>query len=135
MAMTKASVMTLEQYCPDMQTWPERWQFDEHDIAFGHEIVAFLKPFFLDLLTQGLAVKTLRRHRDCLWLLGGELIRERHENKQLKKMAVPQAIAKLIHEDGGPLIWPRITEGEQDSFDATCRRLYKSLSLRGHPSK
>ena len=44
---------------------------------------------------------------------------------QLKKMAVPQAIAKLIHEDGGPLIWPRITEGEQDSFDATCRRLYK----------
>jgi hypothetical protein len=43
-------------------------------------------------------------------------------------MPVGQAIAALIEEEGGPLIWPRITEAEQNSFDATCRKLYKFLN-------
>jgi hypothetical protein len=35
----------------------------------------------------------------------------------------------LIEEDGGgTLIWPRITESVQNSFDATCRKLYRLLN-------
>jgi hypothetical protein len=70
----------------------------------------------------------LHRHRDHLWLLGGELIRRRYDDRKLKKMPVGKAIAELIEEQRGPLIWPRITEAEQNSFDATCRKLYKFLN-------
>ena len=84
--------------------------------------------FLLHLLGEALATKTLHRHRDHLWLLGGELIRRRYDDRKLKKMPVGKAIAELIEEEGGPLIWPRITEAEQNSFDATCRKLYKFLN-------
>ncbi len=120
--------MTFEQYCPDLEDWPERWKFDEHDIAPGQGVVEFFKPFLQRLLGTNLSIKTLHRHRDHLWLLGGELIRRRYDDPKLKKMPTHKAIGLLIEEDGGPLIWPRITETEQNVFDATCRKLYKHLN-------
>jgi hypothetical protein len=48
---------------------------------------------------------------------------------------VAQAIAELIEEEGGPLIFPRITEAEQNSFDATCRQLYKFLNSTPKPAR
>lgn len=125
--------MTLEQYCPDLENWPERWKFDEHDIAAGRAIVEFFKPFLQGLLETNLSIKTLHRHRDHLWLLGAELIRKRYDDPKLKRMLTHQAIGLLIEEDGGPLIWPRITETEQNSFDATCRKLYKYLNSDKKP--
>jgi len=65
--------------------------------------------------------------------VGGELIRSRYDDAKLKKMPVRQAIGMLIKEDGGPLIWPRITETAQNSFDATCRKLYEYLNSDGIP--
>ena len=126
--MTVVPIMTLAQYCPDLQAWPERWKFDEHDIAAGQDIVEFFRPFLLKLLEQNLSIKTLHRHRDHLWLLGGELIRKRYDAPELKKLSTANAIALLIEEDGGPLLWPRITQTEQNSFDASCRNLYKYLN-------
>ena len=126
--MPAAHTTTLAQYCADLAQWPQRWQIDEQDIAVGQHIVEFLTPFLLHLLNEPLATKTLHRHRDHLWMLGGELIARRHEDDNLKKMPVGKAIAELIEEDGGPLIWPGITEAEQTSFDATCRKLYKFLN-------
>ena len=126
--MPVAPTMTLAEYCPDLAQWPQRWQSDEQDIAAGQHIVEFLTPFLLHLLDERLAIKTLHRHRDHLWMLGGELIRHRYEDDKLRKMPVGKAIAELIEEDGGPLIWPRITETEQNSFDATCRKLYKFIN-------
>jgi hypothetical protein len=128
--MADIPAMTLAQYCPDLESWPQRWQYDEHDLPIGRDIVECLRPFLLDLLTRELTPKTLRRHRDNLWLLGGELIRRRYEDTSLKKLPAQQAIAELIEPDGGPLIWPRITQTDQDSLDATCRRLYKFLEAR-----
>ena len=133
--MPAAQATTLAQYCPDLAQWPQRWQFDEHDIAAGQRIVEFLTPFLLHLLGEALATKTLHRHRDHLWMLGGELIRRRHEDDKLKKMPVAKAIAELIEEEGGPLIWPRITEADQNSFDATCRKLYKYLNSTAKPAR
>ena len=117
----------LAQYCPDLANWPQSWCFDDPDVPPGERIVQYLKPFLLHLLEQKLATKTLHKHRDNIWLLGGEVIRERYEDERLLKLPAEQVIMKMIHEDGGPLIYPRISESQQESFDATCRKLYRFL--------
>ena len=82
-----------------------------------------LTPFLLHLLDQGLAKTTVRRHRDNLWLLGGEIIRCRYDDDELARQDVTDAIGQLIERDGAPMMWPRIIEAEQDSLDGTCRKL------------
>jgi len=84
-------------------------------------------PFLLHLLDQRLPKATLRRHRDNLWTLGGELIRCRYDDDDLAKTHVKDALRQLARDDGGPLMWPRISESEQDSLDATCRKLNRFL--------
>jgi hypothetical protein len=133
--MRAAPTAALAQYCPDLEQWPEGWCGEDSDIPPGQSIVEFFKPFLLHLLDEGLAAKTLHRHRDHLWLLGGELIRRRYDDAKLKKMPADKAVAELIEEEGGPLIWPRITEAEQKSFDATCRKLYKFLNSTSKPPR
>jgi hypothetical protein len=113
----------LRQACPDLHDWPRTWHVEPADIAIGQQIVAVLMPFLLHLLNQGLAKSTVRRHRDNLWLLGGELIGRRYEDDQFARLDVTNAVQQLIAGDGGLLIWPRITEAAQDSLDATCRKL------------
>lgn len=90
--------------------------------------MAIFTPFLEHLLTLGYARKTLLRHRDHLWMLGGEMIRRRYEDPDALAMPVVTLLHNLIEEDGGPLIWPRISESEQNSFDATCRKLYQYLN-------
>ena len=80
----------------------------------------------LHLLDQGLAKATFRRHRDNLWTLGGELIRCRYDD-ELASKHVKHALRQLIEDDGGPLMWPRIAEAQQDSLDASCRKLNRYL--------
>ena len=60
-------------------------------------------------------------------MLGGEIIRRRHVDAELYKQSVKVLLFNLIEEDGGPLIWPRISESQQNAFDATCRKLYRFL--------
>ena len=124
----KDAAHALLDYCPDIEDWPKRWSYDEGDLAPGRRIVEFFKPFLLCLLTKKLAASTLRRHRDHLWMLGGEVIRRRQEDADLCRQPVEVATFELLEEDGGPLIWPRITEQEQDAFDASCRKFYRFLA-------
>jgi len=124
----KDAACSLLQYCPDIEDWPKRWSYEESDLAPGHCIVEFFKPFLLHLLAKKLAASTLRRHRDHLWMLGGEVIRRRQEDPHLCRLPVEKVTFALLEEDGGPLIWPRITEQEQDAFDASCRKLYRFLT-------
>jgi hypothetical protein len=113
----------LRQAVPDLDDWPRSWHVEPADIAVGEQIVQVLMPFLLHLLDQGLAKATISRHRDNLWTLGGELIRCRYDDNALAKKQVKYALCELIEGDGGPLIWPRISESQQDSLDATCRKL------------
>ena len=113
----------LRQACPDLQDWPRSWHVEHADIAVGQQVVELLTPFLLHLLDQGLAKATVSRHRDNLWTLGGELIRRRYDDEELAQQDVKAAIGQLIGRDGGPLMWPRITEAQQNSLDATCRKL------------
>ena len=69
-------------------------------------------------------------------MLGGEVIRRRQEVSHLCSLPVEKVTFALLEEDGGPLIWPRITEQEQDAFDASCRKFYRFLTTAsdGNPS-
>jgi len=118
----------LESYCPDLADWPASWEIDEGDQSVGQRIVEALKPFLSDLLAHSLTRKTLVRHRDNIWLLGGEMIRRRHEDADFAKLTVNELLSELIEQDGGPFIGSSISEPEQDSFDATCRKLYRFMN-------
>jgi len=124
----KDAAHALHAYCPDIEDWPKSWSYEESDLAPGQRIVEFFKPFLMYLLAKKLASSTLRRHRDHLWMLGGEVIRRRQEDPLLCNLSVEKVTFELLEEDCGPLIWPRITEQEQDTFDASCKKLYKFLT-------
>ena len=117
----------LHQAVPELDDWPGSWHVDPADIPVGQQIVQVFTPFLLHLLDQGLAKATMRRHRDNLWTLGGELIRCRYDDDELASKHVKHALRQLIEGDSGPLMWSRITEAQQDSLDATCRKLNRFL--------
>ncbi len=117
----------LRQAIPDLDDWPRSWHVEPAGIAVGQQIVQAITPFMLHLLEQRLAKATIRRHRDNLWTLGGELIRCRYDDDELAKRHVKDALQQLTQDNSGPLMWPRITESEQASLDATCRKLNRFL--------
>jgi len=68
---------------------------------------------------------SIQRHVDNLWALGGEFIRDLHYDPPQRKKPVKQVLLKMI-EYGGPLLYHG-GEAEQNSFDATCRKLKRFL--------
>ncbi len=122
-----ATAESLATLCPDLQDWPQRWSGQPSDLALGVRILDCFQPFLLHLLGQGLTTTTLRRHRDHLWMLGGEIIRRCYDEPELRRQSAAKIVLRFVDDDCGPLIWPRITERQQDAFDATCRKLYQFL--------
>jgi len=120
----------LAAYCPDLATWPASWCGEERDVIPGEAIVAVFTPFLQDLLDQGLSRKTRNLHRDNLWLLGGEIIRDINDTPKLRKRAVGALILEAIANDEGPLIHGGFSEQEQRSFDSTCKKLNRFLAAR-----
>ena len=118
----------LAGYCPDLATWAQSWCGEERDVIPGEAIVAVFTPFLLDLLAQGLSRKTRNLHRDNLWLLGGEIIRDLNETPKLRTRPVGALIREIVANDEGPLIHGGFSEQEQRSFDSTCRRLNRFLA-------
>ena len=77
--------------------------------------------------SSSLSPKTIRRHVDNLWMLGGEIIRDLHYDPSLRKKTAEGLLRNAIHEDGGPLVYNG-SEEEQRAFDATCRKLHRFLA-------
>lgn len=123
---------TLADYCPDLATWPASWCGEERDVIPGEQIEAVFVPFLLDLLAQGLSRKTRNLHRDNLWLLGGEIIRDINDTPKLRKRSVQELICEAIANDEAPLIHGGLSEQEQRSFDSTCKRLNRFLAAQAH---
>ena len=48
----------------------------EKDQPYGQGILDVMRPFVDNLIAKGLSKKTIRRHMDNMWLLGGEIIRD-----------------------------------------------------------
>ena len=122
----KAAIVTLDQdalarYVPDLQNWPASWRFEDEDIAPGQAFVEVFTPFLQHLLAQGYARKTLNRHRDHLWMLGGHLIEVRHEDVDAATIDARALVLNQIDQDGGPLISRHLDEEAQSAFDGTVK--------------
>jgi len=131
-AIVASDAERLKQYCPDLDNWPRSWSAGPCDIEPGHRLVACFTPFLLHLLDLGLSPRTLRTHRDNLWLLGGELIRALYDDPPLRNRPVEQLLSSASSDDGGPLIYHG-TEEQQRSFDSTCRHFHRFLQVSQSP--
>ena len=101
----------------------------EKDLLPGEGLVICFRPFIEHLASTGLSPKSIRRHVDNLWAVGGEIIRDLHYDPLLRKKTAEQLLRAAVHEDGGPLLYNG-SEEEQRSVDLTCRKLYRFLSTR-----
>jgi hypothetical protein len=117
----------LAACCPDLEQWPRSWMYEQRDLASGQRIVDCFKPFLRHLLSLQLSRKTFRKHRDNLWLLGGEIIAHLHEIPRLRKRPINQVVQGALDGEGGPLIGCNVSEDQQRSFDSTCRKLHRFL--------
>ncbi len=137
--MRQAAGDPLQTYCPDLEQWPRSWAYEARDIPPGLRVVECFKPFLRDLLDLQLSRKTLRCHRDNVWALGGEVISRLQMDSDLRKRPIEQVVLNLIGDDGGPLLSHGQSNGEQRSFDATCRKLSRFLTDceidRGHTAR
>jgi hypothetical protein len=76
----------LLPYCRDLQGWPERWMGEEEDLPPGRKLVECFTPFLTHLATSELSKRTIQRHVDNLWILGGEIIRDLNEDRLLSRI-------------------------------------------------
>jgi hypothetical protein len=114
-------------YVPDLDAWPDSWMIDTPDRSMGKAIVTVLTPFIEHLIKQGLTKRTLKRHVDNLWALGGEIITGINWDESLRKLSVRDLVINAIDEEGGPLLRNPLDPEDQKPFDSTCKKLYKFL--------
>ena len=103
------------------------------DIPLGQQIVECFRPFLQQLIVRQHSRKTLRRHVDNLWVLGGELIRDMHDTPALRHAPI-QALVFDAVEDGGPLPHGCDSEVALRSFESTCRKFRRFLEQQS-PSR
>lgn len=98
----------------------------EKDLPPGEQLIALFRPFLEDLAASDLSPKTIQKHVDNVWALGGEFIRDLHNDASLRKKPVDLVLHRMI-EYGGPLLY-HCGEDQQRSFDSTCRKLRRFLT-------
>ena len=118
----------LERYCRGLDGWPRSWMGWEKDLPPGEKLVACFRPFLEHLISLDLSPKTIQKHVDNLWALGGEIVRDLNENPSLRRKSIKQILADAIDEEGGPLLSGMTSEEQQRSFDSTCRKLSHFLA-------
>src|SRR6202521_5022721 len=109
-----ASSSDASAYCRDLDTWPRSWMGLEKDLPPGEQLVACFRPFLEYLAASDLSRKTIQKHVDNIWALGGEFIRDLNYDQSLRKRPVKEHLFKMI-EEGGPLLYHG-SEDEQKSF-------------------
>ena len=109
-----------------LRPWPRAWMGIPEDKVFGEQLIAELKPFVESLIERGFAKKTMDRHLNNLFLMGGEIIRDISMDEDYE--ADPATVLRDAVMCGeGPLCRHLHTEEEQRTYDATCRKLHKFL--------
>jgi hypothetical protein len=109
-----------------MDKWPDSWAGVAEDEPFGAGLVTELRPFVIHLQTLGLSRKTVRRHLDNLWVIGGEIIRKLNYEPDLRKTTPRQLLLDTVAAGEAPLVRDA-SEAGQRSIDATARRLLRFL--------
>ena len=101
----------------------------EKDLLPGERLLVLFRPFLEHLVVSGLSPKTIQKHVDNVWALGGEFIRELHHDPPLRRKPVDVVLLRMI-EYGGPLLYGG-GEDQQSSLDSTCRKLHRFLNHTG----
>jgi hypothetical protein len=99
----------------------------EKDLPAGEQLLRLFRPFLEHLAVSDLSPKTIQKHVDNMWALGGEFIGELHSDSslRLRKKPVERVLSSMI-EYGGPLLYHG-GEDQQRSFDSTCRKFRRFL--------
>jgi len=121
------SASDLSHYVKDIDEWPESWMIDRPDLATGQAILSVLGPFIEHLVNQGLSRRTIKRHIDNLWALGGEIISKVNSDPAQREQSARILVMDAVDDEGGPLLSNASNPEDQNSFDTTCRKLYKFL--------
>jgi hypothetical protein len=116
----------LEHYCRDLSGWPRSWMGLEKDLPPGERLLALFRPFLESLVASELSPKTIQKHVDNMWMLGGEFIRDLHNDPPFRRRPVESVLFRMI-EYGGPLLYHG-SEDQQRSFNSTCRKLRRFLT-------
>ena len=93
----------------------------------GEGILKEIIPFMEFLVSKKYKKKTLNKHFNNLWLLGGELIDRIDKDEELRQISPLHFILQNIDSSGGPYSKHLDSEYEFESFDSTCRKFYKYL--------
>ena len=118
---------TPEDIYKDFPKWPKSWMGIKEDVAYGQGILQVMRPFIERLIADGLSDKTIKRHMDNLWLLGGEIIRDVSMDEEYDKISPPDKLRKSVGPDGGPYCRHLDSDSQMRSFDSTCRKLHRFL--------
>jgi len=116
----------LPACCQDLEEWPRSWMGFAEDIPPGEKMVAYFRPFIEHLIGLNLSQKTIRKHVDNLWILGGEIIRDLNETPPLRKAPVEALVFDVLKEEG-PLLYHCDSEEQQRSFESTCCKFRRFL--------
>ena len=115
----------LSAIFPDLEDWPKSWRATDRDIPHGEQILDCFRPF-LQFLALEYAKKTIRKHGDNLWMLGGEIIRDLNQTPRLRKVPIAKLLFDLV-ADGGPLLYHSDSEEQRRSFESTCNKFRRFL--------
>jgi len=124
--LQQSAASGIDAYCKDLAEWPRSWMGLPEDLVPGEKMVAYFRPFLEHLVELGLSRKTIRKHVDNLWVLGGEMIRDLHETPALRKVPVEVLVFNVI-QDGGPILYHNDSEEQQRSFESTCNKFRRFL--------
>ena len=123
-------MVDLDQTLLDMMDrWPDVWARIDEDVPVGQGFVAEMRPFIQYLHEAGLSPKTVRRHLDNCWVIGGEIIRQFNLEPELRKMKPLQILLDAIAIGEAPLV-KHADDREQLEYDATARKLLRFLKSK-----
>jgi len=109
----------------EIDNWPNSWKITSHDTAYGNKLIKLMKPLIVKL-SDKYSARTVKKHADNLWLLGGYTIDRINRDEKFRYTEPCLFLSTFIDSFDGPLI-SDLSEEEQNSFDCTCRKFYKYL--------
>jgi len=120
----------LKLWCNDIDEWPQSWAGVDEDIIIGRKMVVEFKDYLHALVAKGRTKKTVKKHADYLWALGGEIIRDTSENGVDVNLSNKDILLNYVDLLGGPYWRHAYNDRDSQQYDSICRLLYKHISKR-----
>lgn len=106
--------------------WPSSWSYDAATRQYGEKLLEEMRPFVRMIAEHGYTKKTVERHLENLFFLGGEIIRGVSIDERYDEDAA-EVLRESVIGGEGPLCQHLHIESEERAYDATCRKLDKFL--------